>query len=63
MQNTQYFIEGNLVSCTVFNDAGLAFYATATAENDDMTTAMSSALTQALTQAEKARDEYEAKED
>ena len=25
MQNTQYFIEGNLVSCTVFNDAGLAF--------------------------------------
>lgn len=58
MQNTQYFIEGNLVSCTVFNDAGMAFYATATVENDDMTTAMSSALTQA----EKARDEYAPKE-
>lgn len=59
MQNTQYFIDGDVVSCTVFNDTGLAFYATANVEDGNMPAAMSSALEQA----KKIRDEYKTKED
>ncbi|HIB5027672.1 TPA: hypothetical protein ACWW6D_004096 [Klebsiella pneumoniae] len=57
--NTQYFIDGDLVTCTVYNDAGLSFFSTVTAIDGDLPTAMS----EALTQAKKSRDEYKTNED
>lgn len=54
-RDTQYFIDGNTVSCTVYNMHELPFYATVTVENGDIP----SAITSALNLAEKTRDEYE----
>ncbi|HCI6318773.1 TPA: hypothetical protein NPO62_004338 [Klebsiella quasipneumoniae subsp. similipneumoniae] len=54
MKSNQYFIEGNSVTCTVFNESGVSFMATKEADNGDLPTAMASALAQA----EKTRDEY-----
>lgn len=54
MQNNQYFIDGNFVSCTVFNESGLAFYASVAAKDNDIPSAMN----EALEQAKKSRSEY-----
>lgn len=59
MKETQYFIDGNIVTCTVFNENGAHFMATAQAGDGDLPAAMESALEQA----KKTRDEYETKED
>lgn len=55
MKETQYFIDGNIVTCTVFNENGAHFMATAQAEDGDLLAAMASALEQA----KKTRNEYE----
>ncbi|HEN5155101.1 hypothetical protein KFW04_01775 [Klebsiella pneumoniae] len=55
MKEDQYFIEGKVVTCTVFNENGVQFMATSQAEDGDLLAAMASALEQA----EKTRDEYE----
>ncbi|HEC2546577.1 MULTISPECIES: hypothetical protein [Klebsiella/Raoultella group] len=59
MKDTQYYIDGNIVTCTVFNENDVQFMATAQADDGDLPAAMASALEQA----EKTRDEYETKED
>ena len=59
MKDTQYYIDGNIVTCTVFNENDVQFMATAQADDGDLPAAMASALEQA----EKPRDEYETKED
>ncbi|HIE8710125.1 TPA: hypothetical protein ACXPYJ_005533, partial [Klebsiella pneumoniae] len=51
----QYFIEGNSVTCTVFNESGVSFMATKEADAGDLLSAMKIALEQA----EKTRNEYE----
>ena len=59
MKKPQYIIDGNTVTCTVFNENGVSFMATAQADDGDLPAAMASALEQA----EKTRDEYELKEE
>ena len=59
MKKPQYIIDGNTVTCTVFNENGVSFMATAQAEDGDLPAAMKSALEQA----EKTREKYETKED
>ncbi|THE44657.1 hypothetical protein DJ495_06895 [Raoultella ornithinolytica] len=61
MKATQYYINGNVVTCTVFNENDVQFMATAQADDGDLPAAMALALEQA----EKTRDEYatETKED
>ncbi|MGH6228639.1 hypothetical protein [Klebsiella quasipneumoniae] len=59
MKKPQYIIDGNTVTCTVFNENGVSFMATTQAEDGDLLAAMASALEQA----KKTRDEYETKED
>ncbi|HHH9784121.1 TPA: hypothetical protein ACP4LL_001314 [Klebsiella quasipneumoniae] len=58
MKSPQYFIDGNIVTCTVFNENGVQFMATTQADDGDLPAAMASALEQA----EKTRDKYETKE-
>ncbi|HAT1666187.1 TPA: hypothetical protein I8Y34_005495 [Raoultella ornithinolytica] len=55
MKETQYFIDGNTVTCTVFNENGVSFMATAQADDGDLHAAKASALEQS----EKTREEYE----
>lgn len=55
MKDIQYFIEGNAVTCTVYNEKDVQFMASSTAEEGDLMAAMASALQQA----EKTRDAYE----
>lgn len=55
MKALQYYIEGNTVTCTVFNENGVSFMATTQAVDGDLPAAMASALEQA----KKTRDEYE----
>ncbi|QER53229.1 hypothetical protein NWT83_06030 [Klebsiella quasipneumoniae] len=55
MKETQYIIDGNTVTCTVFNENGVSFMATTQAVDGDLPAAM--AFT--LARAEKTRDEYE----
>ncbi|WP_341799499.1 hypothetical protein [Raoultella ornithinolytica] len=55
MKETQYFIDGNIVTCTVFNENGAHFMATAQAGDGDLSPAMAAALERA----EKTRNEYE----
>lgn len=55
MKATQYFIDGDTVTCTVFNENDVQFIATAQAVDGDSPAAMALALEQA----EKTRDEYE----
>lgn len=61
MKAPQYFIDGDVVTCTVFNENDAQFMATAQADDGDLPAAMASALEQAG----KTRDEYatEPKED
>ncbi|RWT97989.1 hypothetical protein DN602_19170 [Raoultella ornithinolytica] len=54
MKSDQYFIDGNSVTCTVFDENGVSFMATKEAENGNLPAAMMSALEQA----KKTRDEY-----
>lgn len=58
MKAAQYYINGNVVTCTVFNENDVQFMATAQADDGDLPAAMASALEQA----KKTRDEYETKE-
>ncbi|HHI2936927.1 TPA: hypothetical protein ACP44H_005658 [Klebsiella variicola] len=56
MKKPQYIIDGNTVTCTVFNENGVSFMATTQATDDgDLSPAMASALEQA----EKTREKYE----
>ncbi|UDC53414.1 MULTISPECIES: hypothetical protein [Klebsiella/Raoultella group] len=56
MKKPQYIIDGNTVTCTVFNEYGVSFMATTqAADAGDLYPAMASALEQA----EKTRNEYE----
>lgn len=55
MKALQYYIEGNTVTCTVFNENDVQFIATTQAVDGDLQPAMASALERA----EKTRDEYE----
>ncbi|HHP7456527.1 hypothetical protein [Raoultella ornithinolytica] len=55
MKKPQYIIDGNTVTCTVFNENGVSFMATVQAEDGDLPAAMASALEQA----KKTRNEYE----
>lgn len=57
MKDTQYYIDGNVVTCAVFNENDVQFMATAQADDSDLPAAMASALEQA----KKTRDEYELK--
>lgn len=57
MKDTQYYIDGTVVTCTVFNENDVHFMATAQADDGDLPAAMASALEQA----KKTRDEYETK--
>lgn len=56
-QATQFFIEGTLVTCTVFNATGLGFYASETATSADVSD-LSAAMTIALAAAETSRDSF-----
>lgn len=47
MESTQYFIDGEKVSCTVFNKNGLAFLGTSLANDGDLKKAMDVALVKA----------------
>ena len=59
MKDAQYYIDGTVVTCTVFNENDVHFMATAQATDaGDLPAAMAAALEQA----EKTRDEYETKE-
>lgn len=55
MKDTQYYIDGDVVTCTIFNENDVQFMATAHADDGDLPAAMASALEQAR----KTRDEYE----
>lgn len=55
MKDPQYFIDGNIVTCTVFNENDVQFMATSHAIDGDLPAAKASALGQA----EKTRNEYE----
>lgn len=57
MKDIQYFIEGNAVTCTVYNEKDVQFMASSNADGVDLMPAMISARQQA----EKTRDEYEKK--
>ena len=58
MKDTQYYIDGTVVTCTIFNENDVHFMATAQAtDTGDLPAAMASALEQA----KKTRDEYETK--
>ncbi|MFV8851538.1 hypothetical protein [Serratia fonticola] len=52
--NTQYYIVGKLVTCTVYNDKGMAFYASHESNDSDLSESMKVALEKAI----KSRDEY-----
>lgn len=59
MKKPQYIIDGNTVTCTVFNENGVSFMATTQATDDGD---LSPAKAAALERAKKTRDEYETKE-